>query len=91
LNVFQEVPEASVHCVDDECSGNGACVPDLQAWGSIDDINGSNELFDGSRGDRCGRGRSVKVSLPENQSNWANDWDGTVDFSNGDPLRGMES
>jgi hypothetical protein len=91
LNVFQEVLEASVHCADDECSGNGAYAPDLQAWGSIDDTNGSNELFDGSRGDRCGRGRSVKVSLPENQSNWANDWDRTVEFFNGDPLFGMES
>jgi Dermatopontin len=106
--VFIDIMDASVKCMVRDCSGHGACAPNLDAWNAIERATYSNavdggyniaQLFDGKRcfcfddfeGPKCDSGRSLKISLPDLQTKWANNWDGQLDFSNGSPLCGMQS
>jgi hypothetical protein len=99
--VFFAVIEASFACMDSACNGHGACAPDVEAWNSIDQVSSTNLhlLFDGKRcfcfddfqGPQCDVGRPLKVSLPNLQKKWHNNWDDRVDFSSLAPLCGMQS
>lgn len=98
-SVFEEVMEASVRCMETSCNGNGACAPLEDAWDTIGESTSLDALFDTNKcfcvddftGDKCDIGRSLRVENPDQQRNYENEFDEAFNFSNGDPICGIES